>query len=407
MKRRFSAIVVLVLAQTLAGSGKTVLADEGSATVPVQTIVAAKQSLEQSLELTGGIAARKTVTVYSKVTGVIEKLPVERGMHVDAGDVIAVVEHKTELAQRKELLAVVASAKVGVTQAEAAVKVVKAALAQTKAQLENAALEKIRIENLYKEKTVPKQKYDAVIAQYKIALAGRDLATANVAATEATIAQAQAALQQAQAALERLDVRIADYTIRAPFAGVITARYVDQGAMDNPFLPIVQIMDVSSLKVNCAVAQVNASKVRFGQKVQVTTDAYPGVEFLGKVYIVNPALDAKTRTLPVEVRCSGKKSSKKGERSASLKPGMFVKVSIDIGSKTTLAVPRDCLMRLPGTGVYYVFIVKDGKAQKRTVRLGISQGNLVEIASGLKEGQHVVIKGQGNLKTGTAVVESR
>ena len=407
MKRRFSAIVVLVLAQTLAGSGKTVLADEGSEAVPVQTIVAAKQSLEQSLELTGGIAALKTVTVYSKVTGVIEKLPVERGMHVDAGDVIAVVEHKTELAQRKELLAVVAAAKVGVTQAEAAVKVVKAALAQTKAQLENAALEKTRIENLYKEKTVPKQKYDAVIAQYKIALAGRDLATANVAATEATIAQAQAALQQAQAALERLDVRIADYTIRAPFAGVITARYVDQGAMDNPTLPIVQIMDVSSLKVNCAVAQVNASKVRFGQKVQVTTDAYPGVEFPGKVHIVNPALDAKTRTLPVEVRSSGKKSSRKNGRSASLKPGMFVKVSIDIGSKTTLAVPRDCLLRLPGTGVYYVFIVKDGKAQKRTVRLGISQGNLVEIASGLKEGQHVVIKGQGNLKTGTAVVESR
>jgi len=407
MKRIFLAIVVLMLAEVLAGPGKAVLADEGPSAVPVQTVVAAKRPLEQTIELTGGVAALKTVTVYSKVTGVVEKLPVERGMHVDVGDLIAVVEHKAELAQRKELLAVVEAAKVGVSQAEAAAKVAKAALAQSEAQLENATLEKARAENLYEEETIPKQQYDAVMAQCKIALAGRDLAAAKLDAAQAQIAQAKAALQQTQAALERLDVRIADYTIRAPVAGVITARYVDQGAMDSPALPIVQIMDISSLKVNCDVAQVNAGKVRTGQSVVMTTDTYPGVEFAGKVHIVNPALVAKTRTLPVELRTAGRSADSESGSHERLKPGMFVKVSIQTGQKTCLAVPRDCLMRLPGTGVYYLFVVKDGKAEKKTVEVGISRGNLMEILRGVNEGERVVIKGQVNLKTGTPVIETK
>ena len=64
-------------------------------------------------------------------------------------------------------------------------------------------------------------------------------------------------------------------------------------------------------------------------------------------------------------------------------------------------------MRLPGTGVYYLFVVKDGKAEKRTVDVGIARGNLVEITSGVAEGDRVVIKGQANLKSGTPVIEAK
>lgn len=391
-----------------AGIGPTsALADARESSVPVQTILASEREIEQTLELTGSVSALKTVTVLSKVTGEIEKLLVERGMQVKAGDPIAVVEHEAELAQRDELVAAVEMAEVGVRQAQAAVKVAEAALAQAEAQLENAALEKTRIENLYKDKSVPKQKYDAVMAQYKIAVAGRDLAAAKLTAAKAQVAQAQAALKQAKAALRRLDVRIADYTVRAPFSGVVTARYVDQGAMDNPALPIVQLMDVSTLKVNCDVAQVNAGKVKKGQKVILTTDAWPEVEFPGTVFIVNPAVTPKTRTLPVEIRTDGRPAGAPAGGDIRLKPGMFVKVSIQVGAKRCLAVPRDCLMRLPGTGVYYLFVVKDGKAEKRTVTLGIGRGNYVEVVEGVAPGEKVVVKGQVNLKTGMAVHEAK
>jgi len=344
--------------------------------VPVSTITALKRPIQQTLELTGSVEAIKEVTVYSKVTGVIEKLLVERGMYVKQDDIIAEVEHKAQSAQREQLAA--------------AVKVAEATLTQAEAQLENARLEKIRAEGLYKDKSIPKQKYDAVMAQYKVAEAGRNLAAANLTA--------------AQKALEQMDVRISDYTIRAPISGVVTARYVDQGAMDSPSLSIVQIMDTSLLKVNCDVAQVNAGKVKIGQSVAITTDACPDSKFKGTVKIVNPSLDSKTRTLPVEIHTDCKPSNDKSGADILLKPGMFVKLSIEIGSKTTVVIPRDCLMRLPGTGVYYIFVVKDGKAEKKTVKLGISRGNLVEIISGVKEGEDTVIKGQVNLKTGTAVI---
>ena len=349
------------------------------AAVPVTVVIAARRPIEETLELTGSVKATKAVTVYSKVTGVIEKLLVERGMRVEKGDIIAQVEHRTELAKREQLAA--------------AVKVAEATLAQADAKLENAELDKKRIENLFRQKSVPKQKYDAVMAAYRIAVAGRKLAAANlVAATKA---------------LEQMDVRLAEYTIRAPISGVVTARFVDEGAMDNPALPIVEIMDISMLKVACDVAQVNAGRVRCGQKVTITSDAYPGVEFEGQVRIVNPSLDPKTRTLPVEIYTPGTPAVGKGRSAALLKPGMFVKLSIRIGAKIALVVPRDCLMRLPGTGVYYVFVAKGGRAEKRVVKLGISRGNLVQIVSGIEEGEAVVIKGQVNLKSGTPVVVVR
>ncbi|RKY17437.1 MAG: hypothetical protein DRP90_06745, partial [Planctomycetota bacterium] len=312
---------LVVIGSLLALCGSASGGEQESA-VPVTTVLASKHAIKQELALTGSVEAFMKVTVYSKVTGVIEKLLVDRGKKVKKGDVIAVVEHGTELARRKELLAAVEAAKAGVRQAEVAVEaakagvrqaevaveaakagllqaeagvdIAKASLLQAEAQLENAALEKRRAEGLYKDESLPKQKYDAALTAYKVAAAGRDLAVANLNAAEAArtrakvglnqaetalsqakiglkqaetaLDQAKIGLKQANAALESLDVRIADYTIRAPITGVVTARFVDEGAMDNPALPIVEIMDTSLLKVNCDVAQVDAAKVKEGQE---------------------------------------------------------------------------------------------------------------------------------------------
>jgi len=114
--------------------------------VPVSTVKVRVHSLETELDLKGEIRAFAEITVYSKVNGVIEKLLVEKADMVKRGDIIAIVEHRSELAQRKELLAVVESAKVAIRQAESAVRVAEASLSQAEAQLENAILEKTRAE---------------------------------------------------------------------------------------------------------------------------------------------------------------------------------------------------------------------------------------------------------------------
>ena len=367
--------------------------------VPVSTVKVRYHSLESTLELKGDIRPLAEVTVYSKVSGVIERLCVEKGNHVKKGDMIAVVEHRSELAQRKQVVAQVESARVAVRQAQAAVRVAKASLARAMAQLENARLEKTRAENLRKDKSMPKQRYDSVIAQYKVAKAGKELAEANLASAREAVLQARTGYARAKAALEQLDVRIADFTIRAPISGVISGRFIDEGAMDSPQLPIVSIANVDMLKVLSQVSEGDMSKIRKGTVATISVDAYPGEHFKGEVAIVNPTLDPRTHTMGFEVYVRGQKAL------SLLKPGMFARIILYLGTRNVLAVPRECLLRLPGTGVYYAFVVENGVAKKRPdIKLGMKKGDLVEIVSGLREGEEVVVTGQGLLKTGTPVI---
>jgi len=390
---QFASLLVLSLCPGMNGHAF------GQDAVPVNTAKVRIHSLESTLELKGGVKPSAEVTVYSKVTGVIEKLLVEKGDRVKRGDVIAVVEHRSELARRKQLVAQVKSAGVAISQAEAAVRIADASLLQAEAQLENATLEKTRAENLIKDKSMPKQRYDSVMAQYKVARAGKDLAEANLDSAREAVSQAKAGYARASAALEQLDVRISDFTIRAPISGVISARFIDEGAMDNPRLPIVSITNADILKVLSQVPEIDIAKVQKGTKASILVDAYPKERFQGEVAIINPTLDPNTRTMGFEIYVKGKKALK------LLKPGMFARVILHLGTRRAPAVPRDCLLRLPGTGVYYAFVVENGIAKKRPdIKLGMKKGDLVEIISGLEEGEDVVVAGQGLLKTGTPVV---
>lgn len=397
MKRIPMVMFIFLFALNFFPAGRcTALARDA---VPVSTVKVRVYSLETELDLKGEIRAFAEITVYSKVNGVIEKLLVEKGDMVKKGDVIAVVEHRSELARRKELLAAVESAKVGIRQAESAVRVAEASLSQAEAQLENATLEKNRAENLLKDKSMPRQRYDALIAQYKVAMAGKELAEANLTSAKEAMFQSKTGFARSTAALEQLDVRIADFTIRAPISGVISARFVDEGAMDSPQLPIVSITNVDILKVYSQVPEADVARVKKGTKATILVDAYPGVQFQGDVVIINPTLDPKTRTMGFEIYLKGEKVLH------LLKPGMFARAILHLGTRNVLAVPKDCLLRLPGTGVYYAFAVENGIAKKRPdIKLGISKGGLVEVISGLSEGEDVVVAGQGLLKTGAQVV---
>ncbi len=365
------ACVVKVMAGTVAAllllANSSIAAQQSA--VPVTTVEVKKHVLEETLELTGDVCAFAEVTVYSKVSGVIEKLFVEVGMRIEKDDAIAVVEHKAETAKRAQL-----AAAVGVAEAQ---------LVQAEAQLENARLEKQRAEKLSKDKSIADQRFDNIMAQYRIAAAGKDLAKANLAA--------------AKKGLEQMDVRLSDYTIRAPISGVVSERFIDEGAMDNPQLPIVTIADTRVLKIESQVPEADVIKVRKGMEAEVAVDAYPQEKFLGKVEIVDPSLDEKTRTMGFEVYMR--------DANELLKPGMFARITLHVRTLDELALPIDCLLRRPGTGVYYAFIVEGGVAKKvMDIKTGMRKGNLIEIKTGLKEGDQVVVVGQGLLKTGTPVV---
>ena len=336
--------------------------------VPVKVSKVQHRQMTWKLDLIGNIKPKQEVNVYSKIAGeILEKLLVEKGDRVKKGQLIGVIEKETITAK--------------LNQAKAALNVARANLAQIEANLKSIEKDYKRIKRLYIQKAVSKQKLDHITAQYDATLAAKKSALAQI--------------KQAEATLKEVQIRYHDHTIYAPISGVITARYVDEGAMMDIKKPIVRITDDSLVKVIVNVTEEEFPYVKIGQIAEVKVDAYPNRVFKGNVAIVTPRLEEATRTGEVEVHILNKEHL--------LRAGMFAHVRLILGKRRVLAVSKDALQKLPGTGVHYLFIIKNGRAYIKNIKIGMSEGKFVEVISGLKRGELVVVKGQNRLKEGVCV----
>ncbi len=363
--------VLLVCVVAAAGcGGKSPLAtnhDEGAREVPVTVSKAAIRVVSMQMSATGDVKPFAEASVISEVAGVIEKLPVERGQRIEAGDVVAVVEH--------------AEASASVRQAEAALQVARAQVLQAKAALANLEIERERAQELFEAKTASKQMLDSINSNRDVSAAAKEVALAQVA--------------QAEAALEQARVFLANHTICAPISGVITDRYVDAGDKNNPSQPIVSIAQVNPVKVLCDFPERDLSLLLVGQNARIQLDAYPGEEFTAQVTIISPVMDPVARTVAVELRSPNP--------DGRLRPGMFARVTV-IGEETEiLAVPDDALMRIPGTSAQFVFVVEDKVARRVDLRVGRKAGEWTEVSGDIRAGGIVVVEGQSNLRSGDRV----
>ena len=323
--------------------------------VSVQVSESKIMNMQHILEQTGDIRPMIEVDVYSKVPGkIIERLPVERGDFVKKGALVATLEDETIRAQIEEA---------------------GAALELAKTNLEVIEKDCIRLENLYREKALARQKLDHIKAERK---------------------SAKAQIKRAEAVLQQLTILHKNHRICAPINGYVSARYVDRGSMSSVSQPIIRISSEEQVKVVTSVSEKDFPHVKKGMKAEIAVDAYPDRIFEGMVSVINPTLDPATRTGEVEVYIPNKERL--------LRSGMFAHVKLYLGERSALVIERDVLNRLPGTGSYYVYIVQDGKAVLKNVKTGIGQENYVEITDGLTEGEQVVIKGQNRLKNGISVI---
>ena len=183
--------------------------------------------------------------------------------------------------------------------------------------------------------------------------------------------------------------------VEAPISGILAKTYLDNGDSVNPQIPIAVVADMDKVKVKIEVTEVDYSKVKTGQPAKITVDAYPNKEFTGRLSKLSALISQQTRTATAEISISNPEHL--------LIPGMFACVGLSVKKYKALAIPYDAILRLPGTGVYYCFMVKENKAQKVFVKLGMRKDNWQEIKEGLKEGDLVILSGHGILKTGLSV----
>jgi RND family efflux transporter MFP subunit len=327
---------------------------EKTTVIPVTISPAITGELDWFTDVTGDLTPIQSAALYAKVPGkIIEEIFVEKGDWVEKGQLVASLEKDQITANLNRGRAVVEVAQTSVDVLEKDFR---------------------RIENLYKSKAAPKQKLDHIQAELDVA---------------------GARLKEAQAALKELDVLFRDHDIYATQSGIVADRFVDPGNMSNSKAPILTISNEKVLKVELTVPEIEFSNIREDLAVTFVTDACPGRTFSGKVALIYPTVDPMTRTIKAEVHIKND--------DMQLRSGMFAHVRLYFGKKQALLIQREGLNKMPGTGSYYVYAVKEGKARIKNIETGIFQGNRVEVLSGLAEGDQVVIQGQNRLRDNIAV----
>lgn len=182
----------------------------------------------------------------------------------------------------------------------------------------------------------------------------------------------------------------------SPINGVVTARNYDPGDMTGQ-LPVLTVGQITpQVKVLIGVTENDFSLVKQGHPVTVAFDAYPGEEFSGKISRVYPTVDPATRTFQSEIMIANP--------AGKILPGMFARVSLDLGTQRNVVVPDRAVVKQSGSGNKYIYVYgADGKVSFQQVQLGQRMGDRYEVVSGVQDGDNVVISGQTRLADGVEV----
>ena len=267
--------------------------------------------------------------------------------------------------------------------------VLKAQLESAKTSLESAQENKILVD-------IKRSSWDSAKAQVDNALAAFEQANVekDTSTWEKDLAQADAAVKKAQASLDLAQQRLDESVIKAPISGTITQRFLDKGAMASTTKPFVNIVNMDVVKITAKVPERELGSIKQGQKAIVKPDAYPDEEFTGKLVNISPIIDRTSQTCDIEIEVSNPDQR--------LKPGMFTRVELTVSeNKTALVIPSDSFIKEGEDN--YVFVADNGKAIKKKVTLGISDGIKTEVISGLNPGEQLIIAGQSTLKDGMSV----
>jgi membrane fusion protein (multidrug efflux system) len=213
-------------------------------------------------------------------------------------------------------------------------------------------------------------------------------------ATGELLDQAGARFESARAQLLKAEETARDYTITAPWDGVVSRLIVKEGQFVAPRAAVVEMFDPTSLVIRVSIPERYATMVNVQMHVDIDLDAYPARPQTGYVSRVYPQLNLPIRSRPVEVSLTG---------SPELLPGMFARLRIPLQTvEDAIVLPAEAIVTT-ADGQTVAFVVEGGKAIQRRVVTGLLEGNRVEVVEGIDEGDQVIIAGTEKIKAGSAV----
>jgi RND family efflux transporter MFP subunit len=332
------------------------------------------------LNASGYVTPRRRATIAAKITGRVNKIFTEEGMHVQLGQVLATLDD--------------ADARARLTSAEADRNATAAALSDLRVNLANAERELWRMDTLRARDLVSQQDRDQARMAVDSLRARIALATAQVDAAEARIRVAQQDLDNC--------------TVRAPFAGIVVSKDAQVGEMVSPISAgggftrtgIATIVDMDSLEIEVDVNESYIARVKPGQPATAVLDAYADWQIPAQVRTVIPTADRQKATVKVRVAFD--------RLDPRILPDMGVKV-VFLGDEASHPSDGGARVRVPRAALQVegnspaVFVYHDGRVARRAVRLGQARGDEQEVIAGLSAGEQVVTTGLGELRDGQRV----
>jgi membrane fusion protein (multidrug efflux system) len=309
----------------------------GDRATPVKTTKATERTLVRQLEVVGSTRASQVIDIKPKADGTIVEIVYEAGKRLEQGDVLFRLDDAIQ----------------------------KADLAEAQASLAKAQQALKR---------------------------GRTLKQSRVMAT-ATLEDLEAARAAAQAQVDRAAQRLADRTIRAPFAGTPSIRRVDLGAQVGSDTVLTRLENLSPMLVEFQVPEQFFSIARPGLTAEATTPAWPGKTFTATLSEVDTSIDPVSRTFRVRAQVPNE--------TGELASGMFMRLSLQLSSDGVVMIPEQSITMEEGTP--FVFVVKDGKVERRDVQTGGREPGWVQITDGLALGEEIVVSGISKVRPGGAV----
>src|SRR6267143_2036710 len=365
-----------------------------------------RRDIEVKLSFTADILPIQQAAIFSKVSGYIRKLHVERGDFVKEGQLLVEIDDLELRASAEQARAALVSSEAGLEVArstlegqQANYENQRANLAKARAVAANDARQAERMKTLFQKGMVAAADWDNARTTADSSAASTDAAEAQVrlATVQISTQESQVRLAQAQVETYRANTRLL-----APFAGYVAQRNLDQGAAvsaqssgtTNTSVGIIVLQDIKSVKIQLEVPERDIGRVKVGGPVRVTADPYKGELFAGSIARVVHNLDPRSRTMGVEVEIPNP--------DARLKPGMFARVEAVVETRTgVLSVPMETLR--VGEGQPLVMVVRNGVVETVPVQLGAADAKGIEIVKGLSEREQIILQGKDLVRQGQKV----
>lgn len=354
--RLLASVLIIVMISPFFASCEKKKKVEQEKHINVQVWTSEIRTVQPFLETTGTLKPYEEVIVSSEVDGIIKIIHVEQGAAVNRGTILSEVNETDYVLDRR--------------RADAALK-------QSEATLANTRAEHKRKEALFKEELITKQQFDDI-------------------STRITLAEAD--LERAKASLEISKERLSRTKTYSPLQAAVKERRVSVGDYVRNGTPLFQLIKTDPLKLSFAVSEKDVASLKVGQEVVFTVEAIKDRTFKGKVSLLYPNIEERTRTLQAEALVPN--------AGQFLKPGSFVRLQIYTQAPRQVVVAPLTALLYEG-GNIRIFVNENSKARERIVKVGGKYGEFVEVVEGLKEKEQVVVVGQSNLAEGVKINVAR